>query len=308
MAIVSDRDVAAMRRFNRFFTRRIGALDEGHLGSDFSLTEVRVLYELFHGKGLTATDLVRALDLDEGYASRMLQRFERTGLVRRAPSAADRRATTLTLTARGRAAFRPLDRRADAAVRVLLESVHPRDRATAVQAMNRLQSILSAQPDRRPVRLRTHRAGDMGWIVHRHGVLYAKEYGYDDRFEGIVAGVVADFLAHHDPARERCWIADRGGEILGSVMVVKKTERTAKLRLLYLEPHARGLGLGRRLVDECIAFAREAGYAKITLWTQSSLTAARHIYQTAGFKMTGSKVHADFGPREAAETWDLALG
>ena len=147
----------------------------------------------------------------------------------------------------------------------------------------------------------------MGWIVHRHGALYATEYGYDERFEGIVAGVVADFLAHHDPMRERCWIAERDGEILGSVMLVKKTSRTAKLRLLYVEPHARGLGLGRRLVDECIAFARTAGYGKVTLWTQSSLVAARRIYEAAGFRQTGSKIHADFGPREAAETWDLVL-
>jgi GNAT superfamily N-acetyltransferase len=157
------------------------------------------------------------------------------------------------------------------------------------------------------VRLRQHRPGDLGWIVHRHGVLYSREYGYDERFEGIVARVAADFLEHHDPKRERCWIADRNGEILGGVMLVRKSATVAKLRLLYLEPEARGLGLGRKLVDRCIRFARAADYRKLTLWTQSSLTAARHIYETAGFKLTGSKVHSDFGPREAAETWDLEL-
>ena len=306
MAGASPAQVAAVRRFNRFFTRTVGVLDEGHLGSRFSLTEVRVLYELANGGTTTAGQLVRDLGLDEGYVSRMLQRFGKLGLVHRSRSAEDARVTSLSLTERGRKAFEPLDAKADAAIRELLEPISAESRKVVVDAMSRIETALGARVPG-PVRLRLHRPGDMGWIVYRHGALYANEYGYDERFEGIVAGVVSDFLAAHDPKRERCWIAERDGEILGSVMLVKKSATVAKLRLLYLEPQARGLGLGRRLVNECIEFAREAGYRKITLWTQSSLSAARHIYETAGFRMTGSKVHSDFGPREAAETWELVL-
>jgi DNA-binding MarR family transcriptional regulator/N-acetylglutamate synthase-like GNAT family acetyltransferase len=306
MAGASSTQVAAVRRFNRFFTRTVGVLDEGHLGSRFSLTEVRVLYELANGGTTTAGQLVRDLGLDEGYVSRMLQRFGKLGLVRRSRSAEDARVTSLSLTERGRKAFEPLDAKADAAIRELLRPIPAESRKAVVDSMSRIETALGGR-SAGPVRLRQHRAGDMGWIVYRHGALYASEYGYDERFEGIVAGVVADFLAAHDPKRERCWIAERDGEILGSVMLVKKSASVAKLRLLYLEPEARGLGLGRRLVNECIEFARGAGYRKITLWTQSSLSAARHIYETAGFRMTGSKVHSDFGPREAAETWELVL-
>ncbi|HET9425173.1 MAG TPA: bifunctional helix-turn-helix transcriptional regulator/GNAT family N-acetyltransferase [Gemmatimonadaceae bacterium] len=302
----SSRAVAAVRRFNRFFTRRIGALDEGHLGSRFSLTEVRVLYEIAHGGETTAAGLVRRLGVDEGYVSRMLQRFGRLGLVRRTPSRTDRRVASLSLTPRGAAAFRPLDSRADQAIRELLSPLDPAAQATVVTAMGRIERAFGVRQES-PVRLRTHRPGDIGWIVHRHGALYAAEYGYDERFEAIVAKVAGDFLEHFDPKHERCWLAERDGEILGSIMLVKKSASVAKLRLLYLEPDARGLGLGRRLVDECIAFARAAGYRKITLWTQSSLAAARHIYKATGFRLVSSKSHADFGPREKAETWELRL-
>jgi DNA-binding MarR family transcriptional regulator/N-acetylglutamate synthase-like GNAT family acetyltransferase len=308
MPAVSDRDVTAVRRFNRFFTRTVGVLDEGHLGSRFSLTEVRVLYELARAGPTSAGQLVRDLGLDEGYLSRILRRFGKLGLVRRTRSSSDARVTSLSLSDRGRKAFAPLDARADAAIRELLSPLRATARQQVVRSMRRIEAALGTTHARfGRIRLRTHRPGDMGWIVHRHGALYAREYGYDERFEGIVAGVVADFLAHHDPARERCWIAERDGEILGSVMMVRKSPTVAKLRLLYLEPEARGLGLGRRLVEECIAFARGAGYRKITLWTQSSLAAARHIYEKAGFRKIASKVHSDFGPREAAETWELDL-
>ena len=308
MPSIAKEQVAAVRRFNRFYTGRIGALDAGLLGSAFSLTEVRVLYELAHRDEVTAGTLARELDLDEGYLSRMLKRFQRMGLLRRAGSKTDARVTVLSLTAKGVAAFTPLDVKADAAVRAMLDDVPPASRRALLDSLARVRSVLDPSgAAQQPIRLRTHRPGDLGWIVHRHGALYAHEYGYDERFEAIVARVAGDFLEHFDSRRERCWIADRGGEILGSVMLVKKSPTVAKLRLLYLEPHARGLGLGRRLVNECIAFARSAGYRKMTLWTQSSLTAARHIYQTAGFRKTGSKIHSDFGPREAAETWELRL-
>ena len=305
---VLNGQIAAVRRFNRFFTRTIGVLDEGHLGSRFSLTEVRVLYELAAGT-TSAGQLVRDLDLDEGYVSRMLQRFAKLGIVRRSRSADDARVTALSLTERGRKAFEPLNAKADEAIGKLLGAIPAESRKTVVASMAKIETAFGASAQEpRPVRLREHRAGDMGWIVYRHGALYAKEYGYDERFEAIVARVVSDFLKTHDPQRERCWIAERDGEILGSVMLVKKTATIAKLRLLYLEPEVRGQGLGRRLVDECIAFAREAGYRRVTLWTQSSLTAARHIYESTGFRLVESKAHQDFGPREAAEIWELRLG
>lgn len=307
MPRVPAKQVAAFRQFNRFYTRRIGALDEGHLGSAFSLTEMRVLYELAHRPTVTARELVRDLGLDEGYVSRLLTRFSKRGYLRRDRSKTDGRVVSLSLTARGRAAFAPLASAANVAVGDLLAPLHGSTRESIVRAMHEIELGLGAGPDAKSVTLRTHRPGDLGWIVHRHGALYAAEYGYDHRFEAIVAEVAADFLRTHDPRRERCWIAEHEGLILGSVMLVRKSPTVAKLRLLYLEPAARGLGLGRRLVDECIAFAKAAGYRRVTLWTQSSLVAARHIYETVGFRLTSSRVHRDFGPEEAAETWDLAL-
>jgi DNA-binding MarR family transcriptional regulator/GNAT superfamily N-acetyltransferase len=301
--------IDAVRRFNRFYTRSIGVLDAGHLESPFSLTEVRVLYELAHREAPTASDLADDLGLDAGYLSRILRRFERMRLITRKAAAGDRRRIHLALTAAGRAAFRPLDRKASGHVAGMLDRAGARGRRRLVQAMSAIQAALEPAPGdgQPPVVLRRHRPGDMGWVVHRHGALYAAEYGYSDRFEALVARVVADFIDHLEPARERCWIAERGGEIVGSVFLVRKTAMVAKLRLLYVEPDARGIGLGRLLVDECIAFARRAGYRRITLWTQQSLTAARHIYESAGFVLTGSTRHADFGPREVAETWDLSL-
>jgi DNA-binding MarR family transcriptional regulator/GNAT superfamily N-acetyltransferase len=301
--------VDAVRRFNRFYTRFIGVLDAGHLASPFSLTEVRVLYELAHREAPTASDLADDLGLDAGYLSRILRRFQRMRLITRAAAAGDRRRSHLSLTRAGRNAFRPLDRKATGHVAALLGRAGSRGRGRLVQAMREIHAALdpAAGDPPRPVVLRHHRPGDMGWVVHRHGALYAAEYGYSDRFEALVARVAADFIDHLEPARERCWIAERDGEIVGSVFLVRKTAAVAKLRLLYVEPEARGIGLGRRLVDACIAFARRAGYRRITLWTQQSLTAARHIYESAGFVLTGSVRHADFGPREIAETWELSL-
>jgi DNA-binding MarR family transcriptional regulator/ribosomal protein S18 acetylase RimI-like enzyme len=308
MSRIPSSAVAAVRRFNRFYTRWVGALDGGHLGSAFSLTEVRVLYELAHSDRVTARTLARDLGLDEGYLSRILARFAKLGIVRKEASIADGRVAFLRLTPKGTRAFEPLDGRADDVVRALLAKVDPRSCREILGAMRCIERNLDP-PSATHVVLRAHRPGDLGWIVHRHGALYAEEYGYDFRFEAIVAKVAADFLERFDASREHCWIAQREGEeeILGSVMLVKKSPTVAKLRLLYLEPHARGLGLGRRLVDQCIGFAHKAGYRKITLWTQSSLVAARHIYQKCGFRLVDSKEHADFGPREAAETWELAL-
>ncbi len=303
-----DSRVAAVRRFNRFYTQKIGALNEGLLESPFSLTEARVLYELAHRERPTATELCRDLALDAGYLSRILKGFAKRGLVVRVPSKDDGRRSLLSLTAEGRAAFAPLDARSRRENGALLRDLAPAEQARLVAAMQAIERLLGARPESgAPCLLRPHQPGDMGWIIHRHGALYAQEYGWDERFEALVAEIVAKFIAHFDPKKERCWIAERDGEIVGSVFLVKKSKTVAKLRLLLVEPAARGLGLGTRLVEECLRFARQAGYRKIILWTNDVLPAARHIYVKAGFRKLGSERHHSFGHDLVGETWELAL-
>jgi DNA-binding MarR family transcriptional regulator/N-acetylglutamate synthase-like GNAT family acetyltransferase len=303
-----DRHVEVVRRFNRFYTRRIGVLQEGHLESPFSLTEGRVLYELAHRDQPTATELGEELHLDAGYLSRILRRFEKGGLVRRTPSKADGRQSLLRLTRRGRAAFAKLNARAHDDMRAMLGDLPATRQRRLVEAMRSIESLLGGPAEAAPpYRLRSHRPGDMGWVVHRHGVLYFQEYGWDERFEALVADVVAKFIKHFDPQRERCWIAERDGEIVGSVFLVAHSKTVAKLRLLLVEPSARGVGLGHRLVDECVRFAREAGYRKITLWTNSVLHAARRIYEKAGFTLVHAEPHQSFGHDLVGETWELQL-
>ncbi|HEU4566220.1 MAG TPA: bifunctional helix-turn-helix transcriptional regulator/GNAT family N-acetyltransferase [Gemmatimonadaceae bacterium] len=307
---VPERRVAAVRRFNRFYTRLIGALDAGHLESPFSLPEVRVMYEIAHRERPTATELARELALDAGYLSRMLRALEERGLLRRDPSERDARRSHLALTRKGRGAFARLDARASDAIGVLLAPLSDGEQRRLVEAMEAVERLLGdGEPRAAPIRLREHRPGDMGWVVHRHGVLYWREYGWDERFEALVARVVADFIEHFDPERERCWIAEREGEIVGSVFLVRHPEEegAAKLRLLLVEPSARGLGLGRRLVSECTRFARRAGYRKISLWTNGVLTAARAIYAREGYRLVRSETHNHFGPDLVAETWELEL-
>jgi DNA-binding MarR family transcriptional regulator/GNAT superfamily N-acetyltransferase len=301
-----DQRIAAVRRFSRFYTRVIGALREGLLQSRFSLAEARVLYELAHRNELTATELGRDLEMDAGYLSRMLQAFERDGLLARSASGTDRRQNLLSLTAAGAEAFAPLDARSRAEVGALLAGLSEPAQSDLVAAMQRIEALLATS---RPVAwlLRQHRPGDIGWIIARHGALYADEYAFDHRFEALVAQVAGGFLAEHDPARERCWIAERDGVNVGSVFLVRKSDEMAKLRLLIVEPTARGLGIGRRLVAECIAFARQAGYRGITLWTNDILLAARAIYQQAGFRLVASSPHCDFGPHCVGEDWELTL-
>ena len=301
-----DQRIAAVRRFSRFYTRVIGALREGLLQSRFSLAEARVLYELAHRNELTATDLGRDLEMDAGYLSRMLQAFERDGLLARSASGTDRRQNLLSLTAAGAEAFAPLDARSRAELGALLAGLSEPAQADLIAAMQRIEALLGTS---RPATwlLRQHRPGDMGWVIARHGALYADEYAFDHRFEALVAQVAGGFLAEHDPARERCWIAERDGVNVGSVFLVRKSDEMAKLRLLIVEPTARGLGIGRRLVAECIAFARQAGYRSITLWTNDILLAARAIYQQAGFRLVASSPHCDFGPRCVGEDWELTL-
>lgn len=302
------RRIAAVRRFNRFYTRRIGVLHEGLLRSPFSLTEARVLYELAHRENATATEIGGDLGIDAGHLSRILAGFAKRGFLGRTRSDRDGRRALLALTAKGRKTFAALDRRSRDEVAAMLAGLPETDRDRLVAAMDAIEGLLDpASGGGAPYVLRPHRPGDMGWIVHRHGALYAQEYGWDERFEGFVAGIAREFLEGHDAKCERCWIAERDGEIVGSVMLVRQSKAIAKLRLLLVEPKARGLGIGARLVDECIDFARRAGYAKIVLWTNSQLHAARRIYQDSGFRRTGRERHRSFGHDLVGETWELTL-
>ncbi len=303
-----DQLVNAVRGFNRFYTKRIGVLHEGLLGSRYSLTEVRVLYELAHRDNPTAAELSRELGVDPGYLSRILRSFKRRGLISKTRSPADGRQSHLALTVRGRKAFAPLDRRSHDEVRAMLGDLSARDQQRLVQAMESIEGLLGPRREVKvPYLLRSHQPGDMGWVIHRHGALYAQEYGWDETFEALVAEIAAKFIRKLDPKRERCWIAEREGEIVGSVFLVKKSPTVAKLRLMYVEPKARGLGIGKRLVEECIRFARQVGYRKITLWTNSVLLAARHIYRKAGFRLVQEEKLRDFGHDLIAETWELQL-
>jgi DNA-binding MarR family transcriptional regulator/GNAT superfamily N-acetyltransferase len=304
----SHSQVAAVRQFNRFYTKQIGVLREGHLESPFSLTEVRVLYELAHREGLTASDLVKELGLDSGYVSRILRSFERRGIVAKARSDTDGRRAHLSLSDEGRRSFAALDQRADAEIDTIMSRLADDDRGRVVDAMGTIERILAPTPSaRRSYLIRTHQPGDLGWVVFRHGVLYSREYGWDERFEALVAQIVSEFVQNFDPRRERCWIAEMDGERVGSVFLVRKTDTIAKLRLLLVEPAARGHGVGHRLVDECIRFARHARYERITLWTNSVLHAARRIYEQAGFELVSEEPHTLFGPSEMSQTWELAL-
>ena len=300
--------IDAVRRFNRFYTREIGVLQEGLLATPFSLAESRVLYELAHRTDVTATELGRDLDLDAGYLSRMIRGFETQGFVEKHRSAQDGRQSHLALTAAGRAAFAPLNERSSAEVAALLAKLGTPAQSRLTSAMAEIESLLDRRPiDAEPYSLRAHRPGDIGWVAHRHGALYHQEYGWDQSFEALVAEIGAQFIRNFDAAHERAWIAERRGEIVGSVFLVRQSDAVAKLRLLLVEPSARGLGLGRRLTEECIAFARDRGYAKITLWTNDVLTAARAIYDRAGFRLIASEPHHSFGRDLIGENWELDL-
>ncbi|MGE4241420.1 bifunctional helix-turn-helix transcriptional regulator/GNAT family N-acetyltransferase [Ramlibacter sp.] len=300
--------VKAVRAFNRFYTQRIGVLDR-YLGSDFTLTEVRVLYELAHRKQLTASALVRELGLDPGYLSRILRKFDAQGWIVREGAAHDARQTLLQLTPKGHAAFAPLQQKSRDEAAALLAALSPRARPRLIGAMDTLQRLLEAGADAQPaIVMHDPRPGDMGWVVQQHGELYAREYGFTADFEALVARIAAEFIDKFDPVHEKGWIAEVDGERAGSVFVVRKSATVAKLRLLILRPEARGLGLGQRLVDEAIDFARATGYRKMVLWTQDILVAARAIYKSRGFVLTQSEPNFDFGQKDMrAETWELKL-
>jgi DNA-binding MarR family transcriptional regulator/N-acetylglutamate synthase-like GNAT family acetyltransferase len=300
--------IDAVRRFNRFFTRRIGVLREGLLHTPYSLTEARILFEISHRDDLTASDLSRELGLDPGYLSRILARLGRRGLIDKVRSETDGRRRLLSLTSEGEDAFSLLDARSREEVAEMLGELSEGDQRRLLEAMWTIESVLTRGfKFSEPFFLRQHEPGDMGWVVHRHGVLYAREYGWDEHFEALVAQIVADFINNHDPAKERCWIAEMRGEIVGCVFVVRASDTVAKLRLLLVEPGARGLGLGTRLVEECIRFARSRGYETLTLWTNSVLDAARRIYEQQGFKLVEEEEHHSFGHDLVGQNWELTL-
>jgi len=301
--------IKAIRQFNRFYTRQIGALDP-YLGSDMSLTDVRVLYELAHRETAVASEIGRDLGLDAGYMSRILRRFESEGWLTREPHARDARQSVLRLTEAGHAAFAPLQQKSRDEAAALLAPLAPGQRDQLVQAMGTMQSLLDPAAVPRKTQaaiLRDPAPGDIGWVVQQHGEIYAREYGWDSSFEALVAQIAGEFLLKFQPEWERCWIAELNGERMGSIFVVRKSAGVAQLRLLILSPAARGLGLGGKLVDECIAFARRKGYKKMTLWTNSDLVAARAIYAKRGFQLTKSEPHESYGKQLVGETWELKL-
>jgi DNA-binding MarR family transcriptional regulator/N-acetylglutamate synthase-like GNAT family acetyltransferase len=303
-----DRRVEAVRRFSRFYTKQIGLLREHLLGGPFSLTEARVLYEMAHHEPATASELGRDLALDAGYLSRLLRDFRKRGLIVRRRSDRDGRRSLLRLTDKGHQAFATLNAASRHEVGAVLARLPDAGQARLVKAMHTVETLLGAGPERRASYiLRPHRPGDMGWVVHRHGVLYWQEYRWDERFEALVAEIAAKFVRRFDPERERCWIAERDGENVGCVFCVRRSKTVAQLRLLLVEPAARGLGIGKRLVDECLAFARAAGYRRIMLWTNDVLHAARHIYERTGFRLTAEERHTSFGHDLVGQTWERDL-
>lgn len=313
--------IEAVRRFNRFYTRRVGVLKEGLLDSPFTLTEARVLWELAHlasDTGITATDLGQRLDLDAGYLSRLLRSLKDRGLVHATRSTVDARQSLLQLSPAGRAAMAPLDERARAEIGQLIGGLGDGQQVELLQALQRVETLLDdtpAKPAKASFILRSHRPGDLGWLISRHGALYAREYQWDIRFEAMVARIAADFIDRFDPRKEACWIAERDGINLGCVCLVQARDDTthaplpgiAQLRLLLVEPAARGLGLGERLINECHRFAREAGYRQVRLWTNSQLAAAKHLYAKAGYQQVASEPFSDFGHELVGETWELDL-
>jgi DNA-binding MarR family transcriptional regulator/GNAT superfamily N-acetyltransferase len=305
MSATTETIIADVRQFNRFYTRTIGALGENLLGG-CSLSEARVLYEIVHGSSLVAADLVKLVGVDFGYLSRILALFEKRGWIKRERSKTDARKSLLSLTAKGRKAYEALNQEAQDEVSKLLEPLALPQQLQLQEHLRQVQSLLKSNTAPTAT-LRTHRAGDMGWIIQRHGAVYDTEYGFNSEFEALVAEICAKFLREYDPAAERCWIAELGGVPVGTVMLVRASASVAKLRLLLVEDSARGHGIGRMLVEECVRFARQAGYRSMTLWTQSNLIAARKLYQSVGFECVGSEANTSFGPSLVAETWTLQL-
>lgn len=303
----SEQRVAAVRRFNLLYTKKIGVLHEGFLRTQFSLAEARVLYELAQHDEVTASELAADLGLDQAYLSRMLRTFDKRRLIERRSSSSDARKTLLRLSTKGKEAFAKLNAESRVEIASMLEALSESAQKRIVDSMHAIETLLAPPETHSPYVLREHQPGDMGWVVQRHGELYAQEYGWDEEFEGLVAEIVAAFIKNFDPKRERCWIAEKDGERVGCVFLVKKTNATAKLRLLLVEPSTRGSGIGGRLVEECIRHARRVGYTKLTLWTNDVLHAARRIYERAGFDLVKEEKHRSFGKDLVGQNWELRL-
>ncbi len=310
MDAVRDPEVAAVRGFNRFHTRLAGALNDRLLASAFSLPQARVLYEVANARPeapLSARRLAEELRIDAGYLSRLIAGLEAEGLIARTASAEHGRRLDLTLTDKGREAFAGLNAASAGEVAALLAPLTAAERRQLTGAMQRIRRLLGDRADDRTFILRDPEPGDLGWIIHRQAVLYAEEYGWDWTYEGLVAGIAGRFVETFAAGKERCWIAEREGEVVGSVFVVREDEATAKLRLLYVDKTARGLGLGRRLVDECLRFARASGYARMVLWTNDVLVSARRIYEAAGFELIEEAPHHSFGKDLIGQVWGRDL-
>ena len=307
---VDTADIDSVRAFNRFYTRHAGLLEQGLLGSEYTLTEARVLYELAHRESCMATEITHDLGIDPGYLSRIFKKLQRAQLIERRRCADDRRQSRIVLTPRGRAAFEPLDRAARADVDAMLKPMSSPQRRELISAMNTVHRVLHpggpSQSDP-ACTLRPLQVGDIGWIIHRQALLYAEEYGWDVTYEALVAEILSGFVKSFNPAAEQAWIAQAGGAIVGSVFLMRASPTVAKLRLLYVEPHTRGLGIGRRLVAVCIDAARDTGYRKLTLWTNSVLIAARRIYEATGFQLVKEEPHHSFGKDLIGQTWELLL-
>lgn len=303
-----NKNIEKIRRFNRFYTKQIGLLTQGLLKTRFPLTQARIIFELAQHVQSTAKDVIHELGIDPAYLSRILTTFEKEGLIRKVQSKSDNRQWFLKLTAKGKKSFSILNNRSSQEVKVLLRSLSSEDRHRLLSAMHTIENILEAKSNPTTIfLLRSPRPGDIGWITHRHGVLYAEEYGFDETFEALVAEILTRFIQHHDARRERIWIAEQDGESVGSVVVTDAGNLVAQLRLLLVEPQARGKGLGKRLIDECVNFSKRTGYTKIKLWTQSILLEARHLYEKSGFRLVEEKPHTSFGQELVAEIWELPL-
>lgn len=303
-----NENIDGIRRFNRFYTKRTGLLNKGLLKTRFPLTQARIIFELTQHEQSIASDLISELDIDPGYLSRILKTFEKDGLIQKMQSKSDNRQSLLKLTAKGWKSFSVLDDRSRQEVKALLQSLSSEDQHRLLNAMRLIEDVFGTEPKLpAPYLLRLHGPGDIGWVTHRHGVLYAEEYYFDETFEALVAEILARFIQRHDPKRERIWIAERDGEQIGSVMIVDAGNHIAQLRLLLVEPKARDKGIGKRLIDECINFSKHNGYQKIKLWTQSILMEARHLYSKVGFELVEKKPHTSFGHDLIAEIWELPL-
>ena len=305
MPQISDQDIAALREFNRFYTRKLGVLNEGLLDSPYSLAEVRLMYELCARGQATPSELADALDMDRGYLSRLFARLDSLKLLKSELSQHDRRSRTLSLSAKGKAAFAKLDAKSRAQAAELIAPLADGDRARLIASLRRMRRTLGDGAATDSIVLRDLRPGDLGLIAQRHGELYAREYGWGLRFEALVSGVLAQYVESFRPGRENAWIAERDGDFLGCIFVMEKDADTAPLRLLLVDPAARGAGLGRRLAEECVAFARQAGYRRIVLWTNSRLGAARHIYESFGFQLLKEEPHESFEDGSLGQYWAL---